>query len=167
MSQQAANSAAGASKSQAKWLRQLADQMKKYVDEAQKSGVYNPDLMMKNARDTYMEQYQQAANNAASAFKIAGYRPGDTPVVMSLRDLANKYAATLANQSMAIKQNALLGLLQAYNMTGATGVGNAANIYANVGNTYQQSANQAFGGLTNLLAELAKEQAKKTSSATK
>jgi|GEM_PF-5985759 len=145
------SSASKMSKKTAKWLYNLANEMLAETQAAKKAGVFDPDKIMREMRNLAYDQMQGATNRAAGALRIAGYRPGDTPMDNTLSGIAASYAKEIGNKASAIRQNSLMNLLQAYNSSGATIQGNVANIYQNLAKMEQERSDKMWGGVANLL----------------
>jgi len=157
----AADKASSAAKSSSKKAGKVADKqtqlydfLKQLVDNSSANGVFDSNKQMQEARAESDKSMTRDMNNAAGAFRIAGYTPGDTPITEGLTSIAGNYMQDLANKAYSAKQNALLQQLSAYNMVGSSSLGTAANIYQNQANTSQNQANQAYSGVSSLLGNL-------------
>jgi len=133
---------------------QLYDFLKGLVDTASTNGTFDSNAQMNEARSESDKSMTRDVNNAAGAYRIMGYNPGDSPAQEGLTAIQGRYMTDLANKAYSAKQNALLQQLSAYNMVGSSSLGTAANVYQNQANTSQNQANQAYSGVSSLLGNL-------------
>jgi hypothetical protein len=150
----AAKSANKKSGDVAKRQTDLYDNLKALVDAASANGTFDSNAQMNEARAESDKSMTRDTNNAAGAYRIMGYNPGDTPAQEGLTAIQGRYMTDLASKAYSAKQNALLQQLSAYNMVGSSSLGTASNIYQNQSNTAQQQSNQGYGAVSTLLGNL-------------
>lgn len=150
----AASKAAGSQKALLQRQTALFDAIFNAVQQADRSGFFNPDVRIAEAKGDLTRQTDTAMANTAGALKVAGYKPGDTAIEERIGTIARNSALQFSKVAQGIRDSSLMNKLSAYGMANPGTLNPGISAYGQQAQMAQGRADAITGQVPGLVGSM-------------